>query len=87
MLEPRHSDPPRKSAYLWLRVFSRGMLTVQLIRSGRKIVNGPLGPGSEKMEHELMLVFMLVFMLLFWLFTGYCLMVIAQKTGHGDNGW
>ena len=34
-----------------------------------------------------MLVFMLVFMLLFWLFTGYCLMVIAQKTGHGDNGW
>ena len=29
----------------------------------------------------------LVFILLIWLFSGYCLMVIAQKTGHGDNGW
>jgi hypothetical protein len=35
------------------------------------------------MGHELMLVFML----LFYVFFGYCLMVIAQKTGHGDNGW
>ena len=35
------------------------------------------------MGHELMMVFML----LFYVFFGYCLMVIAQKTGHGDNGW
>ncbi|PXF18671.1 MAG: signal peptidase I [Methanobacteriota archaeon] len=35
------------------------------------------------MQHEIMMVVMLVF----YVFTGYCLMVIAQKTGHGDNGW
>ena len=35
------------------------------------------------MQHEMIMVFTLVF----YVFTSYCLMVIAQKTGHGDNGW
>ena len=35
------------------------------------------------MYHEVMLVFMLVF----YVVTAYCLMVIAQKTGHEDKGW
>ena len=35
------------------------------------------------MQHEIMMVVMLVV----YVFFGYCLMVIAQKTGHGDNGW
>ena len=28
-----------------------------------------------------------VLILVFWILTGYCLMLIAQKTGHGDKGW
>ena len=35
------------------------------------------------MYHEAMLVFMLVF----YIVTSYCLMVIAQKTGHEDKAW
>ncbi len=35
------------------------------------------------MQHEIMMVVMLVI----YIFFGYCLMVIAQKTGHGGTGW
>jgi hypothetical protein len=35
------------------------------------------------MMHEMMMTAMLVF----YVVTAYCLMVIAQKTGHEDKGW